>query len=391
MTMRRKRDRRSPQKKYTLRSLLQRAVQLCANIPAGLLVVALTLTYTAAAFPYLQTAAPPISYLSLLLFAAQWALLYYQETDAARSQNAYLLITTLIPLNILFFAAREERGVLSLWGKQNAVLLAGQAAFVGSMLVPGEDPLLALLKKPFLPFDLPTPLSDLAVVFFAAAAVILLARRNFSGKHLPTPFFGALIAAMLAHHYIAQPIALPLFYTAAATMLSLSVMQASYSMAYLDELTGLPSRRALNEDLLKLNGVYTIAMLDIDHFKSFNDTYGHDAGDDVLRFIGALLRTVSGGGKIYRYGGEEFTVLFPGKPLKEAAPHLELIRSAVAEREFVLRTDGKRTQTGKKLTITVSIGAAEPRRRYMKSEDVLREADAALYRAKEKGRNCVSI
>src|SRR2546425_6328967 len=75
-------------------------------------------------------------------------------------------------------------------------------------------------------------------------------------------------------------------------------------MAYQDSLTGLPARRALNEALLRLGGHYTVAMLDVDHFKRINDHHGHDVGDQVLKMIAAKLAQVTGGGKAYRYGGE---------------------------------------------------------------------------------------
>lgn len=86
-------------------------------------------------------------------------------------------------------------------------------------------------------------------------------------------------------------------------------------MAYQDELTSLPGRRALKEYLLKLGSEYTIAMFDIDHFKKFNDTHGHDVGDQVLRMVASKLATVSGRGKSFRYGGEEFTLVFSEKSL----------------------------------------------------------------------------
>ncbi|MER3423211.1 MAG: GGDEF domain-containing protein, partial [Nitrospiraceae bacterium] len=75
------------------------------------------------------------------------------------------------------------------------------------------------------------------------------------------------------------------YFAAAGLVLTLAVLQTSYAMAYHDDLTGLPGRRALNETLLKLSGRYTIAMVDVDHFKTFNDQYGHDVGDQVLRMV----------------------------------------------------------------------------------------------------------
>jgi diguanylate cyclase (GGDEF)-like protein len=142
--------------------------------------------------------------------------------------------------------------------------------------------------------------------------------------------------------------------------------------------------------MLKLGSNYTIAMVDVDFFKKFNDTYGHDAGDDVLRLIGKVMKNFKGG-KTFRYGGEEFTVLFPGKSLSEAIPYLEVLREEIAKSKFVLRQDSKRKKnTNKKLSITVSIGAADSNHKEISPDEVIKLADKALYRAKENGRNCVS-
>jgi len=169
-------------------------------------------------------------------------------------------------------------------------------------------------------------------------------------------------------------------------------------MAYLDELTNLPGRRALNETLNKLGNKYVIAMLDVDHFKKFNDTYGHDAGDDVLRLLGNRLKGVTGGGKPFRYGGEEFTLVFPGMALSEASEHLEKLRKNVADKQFTLRKQERR-QKGKKgnkkqnqrsVKVTISIGYAEYNDKAKTPDQVLKLSDKALYRAKKKGRNCIS-
>lgn len=96
-------------------------------------------------------------------------------------------------------------------------------------------------------------------------------------------------------------------------MLILVVAHEAYQMAFRDELTGLPGRRALNERLQRLGRTYVIAMAGVDHFKRFHDTHGHDVGDQVLRLVASQLRQIGGGGKAYRYGGEELTLVFPGK------------------------------------------------------------------------------
>ena len=166
-------------------------------------------------------------------------------------------------------------------------------------------------------------------------------------------------------------------------------------MAYLDELTGLPARRALREKFQQMSGLYSVAMLDVDHFKKFNDTYGHDTGDAVLQMIAGKVNQVTGGGQPYRYGGEEFSIVFRNKNTKAALLHLEDLRENIASSQFVInrssrRKSDKRTgsKKNKSVAVTVSIGVADSNADISSPWDVLKLSDKALYKAKGRGRNC---
>ena len=173
-------------------------------------------------------------------------------------------------------------------------------------------------------------------------------------------------------------------------------------MAFRDELTGLPSRRDLNERMMGLGRQYVIAMLDVDHFKKFNDSYGHDVGDQVLKMVAAKMAGVGGGGHAFRYGGEEFTVLFAGRDIEHALPHLEAVRGAIEHHQLALRSLDRpaKAKTGRRqrgasraaqsVSVTISIGVAASNDKLATPEDVLKAADKALYRAKRGGRNQVS-
>jgi diguanylate cyclase (GGDEF)-like protein len=172
-------------------------------------------------------------------------------------------------------------------------------------------------------------------------------------------------------------------------------------MAFRDELTGLPGRRALNEGLLGLDGIYSIAMLDVDHFKRFNDTWGHEVGDQALKLVASRLRRVGGGGIAYRYGGEEFTIVFPGLHLPAALGHLERLRRDIEGYKFEIRSRKTRRARDKGVqhpaddpsrwvSVEVSIGAAHRNGRLGTPAAVMSAADQALYRAKQSGRNRVS-
>ena len=164
-------------------------------------------------------------------------------------------------------------------------------------------------------------------------------------------------------------------------------------MAYIDELTGIPARRALREMLMKLGNKYVIAMLDIDFFKKFNDTYGHDVGDEVLKLVASNLANVSGGGRAFRYGGEEFTIVFPGKTIAEVIPHLEKLREQVSKAGYTkkpTKNSKAKKRSTKQIFVTISIGVSERNTQNKSSSEVMKASDNALYRAKKKGRNCVS-
>jgi diguanylate cyclase (GGDEF)-like protein len=126
-------------------------------------------------------------------------------------------------------------------------------------------------------------------------------------------------------------------------------------------------------------------MLDIDRFKNVNDTYGHDAGDEVLRALADAGTTDIRGTDIFaRIGGEEFVALLPETDLGQARAIAEKLRTALEQQDFV-----HNWHTGKPIPFTVSIGVAMRAPDEVKVEEVLKRADQALYKAKEDGRNRV--
>jgi diguanylate cyclase (GGDEF)-like protein len=174
-------------------------------------------------------------------------------------------------------------------------------------------------------------------------------------------------------------------------------------MAYRDELTGLLSRRALNERLRSLGRRYSIAMLDVDHFKRFNDAHGHDVGDEVLKLVASRVRQVGHGGTAYRYGGEEFCIVFPRRSAEDCAAALDAVRECIANYQLCIRdrkSRPSRSRAGSRrrgatrikssqVSVTVSAGLAARSPELPDAEAVLKAADKRLYRAKRAGRNRV--
>jgi diguanylate cyclase (GGDEF)-like protein len=159
-----------------------------------------------------------------------------------------------------------------------------------------------------------------------------------------------------------------------------------------DPLTGLFNRRYLEETLAieierarRNNSSFSVIMLDLDHFKRFNDTHGHEAGDGVLQSLGRfLLRHVRGGDIACRYGGEEFTVVLPGATRDTAQQRAEEICEGVR----VLPVDFKGLSLG---PLTISAGVATFPNQGASAEIVLQSADEALYKAKSEGRDRVVV
>jgi len=213
---------------------------------------------------------------------------------------------------------------------------------------------------------------------------------------------GAIVAFALACHSAERPSDFSLLISVAALLVMIGVLQDSYRMAFRDELTGLPNRRALNERMMSLAHRFTIAMVDIDHFKQFNDTYGHEVGDQVLKMVAAKLGRARAGGRAFRYGGEEFALVFPNRSARRVLRELEGLRTRIAEHCLVLRSPKRpakakvgrslRTADGMKhgTSLTVSIGLAECNDQHRTPKQVLQAADRALYRAKGEGRNRIS-
>lgn len=203
----------------------------------------------------------------------------------------------------------------------------------------------------------------------------------------------------LFHFYLPTELPLALLLCLLALVYLLAILCESHQLAYRDDLTGLYSRRALNTMAPSLNSHYSVAMVDIDHFKKFNDNFGHDIGDQVLRLVACKLNKVKGGGKVYRYGGEEFTIVFPNKDVEEIMPHLEEIRIKVRDYKIAIRNDSRmltsksnRKESAqiptKSANITISISVSEHHGEST-FEQTLKRADKALYIAKKNGRNRV--
>jgi diguanylate cyclase (GGDEF)-like protein len=330
---------------------------------------------------------------------------FIHSIDTPKAWLLYRAMVVMVPLNLLFVTLMREKGFWSAAGRMRFLFVAIQVFIVWmSIKFAYHAPWIALTRPlvnwPFLErFAMP----QLTLVLLFLAFCVSIARSLSKSSPIEGGMFASVVTVFVMFRWMWSPHVPETFCSASALILIMSVIQDSHNMAFRDDLTGLLSRRALNEQLPGMGSRFAVAMVDVDHFKRFNDTYGHDVGDQVLKVVGTHLLNVTGGGRPFRYGGEEFTVLFPGKGAKEAAPHLERLRQGIADYSMALRGDdrpkdekrGRNYRSASRRTeavsVTVSIGVAEMGGGNATPFDVIKASDVALYKAKNRGRNQVCL
>lgn len=184
-----------------------------------------------------------------------------------------------------------------------------------------------------------------------------------------------------------QPV---LLFGVAVLLLLIKVINFAWDKAYLDPLTQVRGRMALDEKLVGLTGQYAIAMIDIDNFKDFNDKFGHDAGDKVLRQVADILEFNSTG-LVYRFGGEEFTIVYPGETVESTKEELEWLRKKIANNKVGVTRKTKQATKVLQKKVTVSMGLSAVSDKFPAPGEVLNAADNALFSAKDSGRNCLKV
>jgi len=348
------------------------------------------------------------------LFLAQQAILYCSGGHiplTGPGREAFDAISLLLPLNFILISLMSESGL-----SVSQVIPIGVMFFLQSVSVAifCRDAAVPAVRTHHGVMSLPLP--DYAWLALAAAAMLLLIRFFWLRKPLDSGLFWSLVAFFVALHFGLVGRTATTYLVVSALSLTLSIVETSYQLAYHDELTSLPSRRAFHDVIANLQVPYSIAMVDIDHFKRCNDTYGHDTGDEVLQLVASRLAAVTGGGQAFRCGGEEFAIVFKGQTAKDVVDHLEKLRSRIEASSFLMRsgpdrrltprgpdrrnTNGRtraktghvirrlvKVQSATQISVTVSIGVATGAEADAAPEAVIQAADKALYRAKSGGRN----
>jgi len=335
--------------------------------------------------------------------AFYWSIQRFLQVSLSQpdSLRVYLAMSLALPVLTFYLLLLPERGIWNIFGFGFflALILLG-------LICIQLGPWLTQINEATLSYYTPNPgrsyvLSIGATLLVALVALVgttLLCVRN---EEVEAALIGAFLSLYLALALIHVKHISVAMCTAAALCLVWGLLRSSHAMAYRDELTGLPGRRALNERLKMLGGTFTIAMLDVDHFKRFNDTYGHDVGDEILKLVASRIRRVSGGGTAYRYGGEEFCVVFPRRTVEDTVEPLERVREEIASYTMSIRNrnlrpvrakEGSRKRGATRLgsnqvSVTISGGVAARSNEHPDADAVIAVADKKLYQAKRAGRN----
>jgi GGDEF domain-containing protein len=368
-----------------------------------------------------------LAYATLLLLRVQAAPLLGLELKGASR-----LLSVTIPANLILVYALGQGSPLGARAalRAGSIVVLPLLAALALRWLPG--PTTAMLELRLLPLPGSRGLPQLGLAALAALLLLLGLRRNRSLYEL------CLACSLLPRYLLLQQASLQAasgaprgFAVRAAITALLCLLALLYGLyrlfwqrAFLDELTGIGNRRSFEDALRAAPRHFALAMIDIDHFKAVNDTYGHAEGDNVLRWVASRVRKAFGSAA-FRYGGEEFAVLLAETGPEAARERLEELRRAVAEAQFLVRRgpqrrgrrkdrrQGRRTGPDRRaarqdrrraprscgarpaaagssrLRVTVSIGLCAASGGSERPREVLLRADEALYRAKRGGRNRV--
>ena len=317
-------------------------------------------------------------------------------------EQLFDLLSIFLPANLMALYFLRERGLLNQHGIKRLVFILIEITVLIWLIHANKLGFSSWLARDFFNLEITrqTVLKQTVIIFWLITITSLMINWLFKGGFMNAIWLLALISLLISMHLVQNVLISTIYIIITSLILIAGIVIHAYNLAYRDELTLLPSRRALKQQLLALGKNYSIAMVDVDHFKKLNDTYGHDVGDDVLKLLASHLLSVEGGGKAFRYGGEEFTVVFPGKDAEYAAEYLDKLRQQIAISPFIIRhkkrprkkpEKRKSSANTKQINITVSIGVSEKQEKHDNPQEVIKSADNALYNAKENGRNQVVV
>ncbi len=316
-------------------------------------------------------------------------------------------VALLLPLNLGVIPWLGEASLLTARGAAPLGAILLQAGAVALLQRPELVAVAAWLERPLIASTQTTwtTLPQLALVAFAVALGLVLARSLVGGRPLAVGAAWALVASFLALDGAGSGRPATVHLVIAGLLLVAGAALEPQRVAYLDRVTGLPGRLALNEALRRLPRRYALASVEIDEFRAFREENGVEATLRMLRLVAGALAKVGGGGIAFYCEGHTFAVVIRRTSAAVAARHLDVVRRAVERATLDIRVPERprpsqpdrpgpsrpaRAKAGERtVAVTISAGVAEPERRGADPHQVLLAAGRALDRAKEAGLNRV--
>ncbi|MGH7251182.1 MAG: diguanylate cyclase [Nitrospiraceae bacterium] len=346
-----------------------------------------------------------VLFATLLLALADRALMHFWAGEAATESVGRLVfnsVALLLPLNFMVLSFITESPMVTRREIMRLGLILLQAVLVAWVGLFGQPDAAASLESPIVDprYARWTPIPQPALLAFGAAFVHQMARSIRLRNPLERGFVWALLAAFVALHGTRAGWSPTNFFATASLILIIATYHATHTFLHYDEVTGVRKWDDLKVAMRRLRGQYAIAMVDIDRLKQVNEQFGRLVGDQVLRHVAAKITKVSGDGEAFCHMGGKFAVIFRGKTLAEAVPHLQALRKAVEASPFALPARSRSLKNtdagtgdsppGKDLQVTITIGVAHSNARKVAADQVLKAAERALDRAKKAGRNQVA-
>jgi diguanylate cyclase (GGDEF)-like protein len=297
--------------------------------------------------------------------------------------------------------AMKDRGVFSPRGLvQVAIIPVGLA--IGLMVWAVRPEVLSWTWQTLLPWDLSgLQLSDAKVAVGLLALLFIGGLAGGRGHRLDKGFFWIVLAFLLALRGGPDSVESTIYLTVAGLMLVVNVLEKSYALSLSDSVTLLPARRALRREIKQAGTPCALALVSVDHHKTLDDRYGRDASDGVMKKIAQDLRMVGRHARPFRYGGDNFALVFAGKGRNEVLGDLEALRADIEDFRYAVRAkvpgNGKGDAAGypsARWSLTVTVGVAEREEEggwwAARFGALDRAARGALHRGQKAGGNTVS-
>jgi diguanylate cyclase (GGDEF)-like protein len=338
---------------------------------------------------------------SLLMLCAYWLIRNHLQAplQTVPAAQIFYLLCVVLPINVLALIWLPEHGLRHPQGIAIA-LLPAIGLFLLAQLLVANPGLMADTSRTNIASAIGSiHLSALSAWLYGLAFACAIFSAIWQQQMYASSAVGCALILAITMGWIDVANISAIMFTGLGLLLTINITSGLFHIGFYDELTQIGNRRALLAAAKTAGNQYSLAMIDADHFKKINDRFGHDLGDQALRVIASCISKVGCGAKAFRYGGEEFCLLFKEKSQAEVTDCLEQLRQAIANYDMVIRDKKARpaqcakgeknrgaSRRHSNLRLTVSVGVVDSSAGGS-FEQLIKLADRALYRAKAGGRN----